>query len=274
MNTKFIVNDYALIWNLLFQASISETIYKLKQKLWETYKNEYNITYKDKNLILKDPKNFIPTNDTIYNILLENKDYEKIKKQVEKYRLEVMGLWDKNKKETENLIKNVVRKEIPAYTMFVVSKELNIIDHPAPASIVIGKEIDKKAPLKILLEINMAIINNNIKKYKEKDDNFKRAIIELAVLNEYATKLSNRSCYLSGDPALLTLKRWLYPYWLMYLGIPKTDFSAYMMRDKVAFDADKYAYEKELKKMNIEQFIDFCIRNQRYIVRESREEII
>ena len=32
MNAKFIVNDYVLIWNLLFQASISEKIYNFKQK--------------------------------------------------------------------------------------------------------------------------------------------------------------------------------------------------------------------------------------------------
>lgn len=274
MNTKFIVNDYALIWNLLFQASISETIYKLKQKLWKTYKNEYNITYKDKKLILKDYKNFIPTNDTIYNIILENKDYEKIKKQAEKYRLEIMRIWDKNKKETDFLMNKIVRKELPDYTFFIVSRELNVIDHPTQNSIIIGKELDSREPFKVLLEINMAIVMSNVKKYAPKDENFKRAIIELAILNEYATKLSRRSCYLSGDPKLLTLKRWLYPYWLMYLGIPKEDFSAYMMRDKIAFDADKYAYETELKKMNIEQFIDFCIRNQRYIIRETREEII
>ena len=41
--------------------------------------------------------------------------------------------------------------------------------------------------------------------------------------------------------------------------------------DKISFDVDKYAYEKELKKMNIEEFIDFCIRNQRYIIRSSKK---
>ena len=90
MNTVFIVNDYTLMWNLLFQTSISENIYKLKQKIWNTYKNEYNSMFQDKNLILKDYKNFIPNNDTIYNILLDNREYEKIKKQAEKYRLELM----------------------------------------------------------------------------------------------------------------------------------------------------------------------------------------
>jgi hypothetical protein len=55
----------------------------------------------------------------------------------------------------------------------------------------------------------------------------------------------------------------------MYLGVPKEEFQNYMMRDKISFDMEKYAYEKELKKMNLEEFIDFCIRNKRYIVREN-----
>ena len=56
----------------------------------------------------------------------------------------------------------------------------------------------------------------------------------------------------------------------MYLGIPQEEFPQYMMRDKIVFDERKYAYEKELKKMNIEEFIDFCIRNQKYMIREGR----
>ena len=122
MNTKFIVNDYAVIWNLLFQASISENIYKFKQKLWDTYKKEYNDTYNDKLSILKDVKNFIPNNDTIYNVVLENKNYDRIKKHVEKYRLEIMKLWDKNKKTTDLFYKSVIRKDFSNYTFFVVNK--------------------------------------------------------------------------------------------------------------------------------------------------------
>ena len=83
MDVKFVVNDYVLIWNILFQASISESIYQLKQKLWVNYKEEYNNTYRDKNAILKDPKNFIPNDDTIYNIVIETKDYISLKKEAE-----------------------------------------------------------------------------------------------------------------------------------------------------------------------------------------------
>ena len=89
MNINFIINDYILIWNILFQASVSEPIYKLKQRLWDTYKEQYNDTYKDRITILKDVKNYIPNDDTIYNIMLESKEYQKIKKETEKYRLEI-----------------------------------------------------------------------------------------------------------------------------------------------------------------------------------------
>lgn len=278
MNAKFIVNDYVLIWNLLFQASISEEIYNLKQKLWDTYRKEYNSTYIDKESIIKDLKNFIPNNDTIYNIILGKDEYALIKKSAEKHRLEVMEVWDKHKKVTNNLYKNIFRKEVPDYQILVVSKELNVIEHVLTNSVVLGKGLDEKNPLKILLQINLIIFMNNIKKYKEEEVPFKKAIVELAVLNEYATNLSNKSCYLSGSPELLNLKRWLYPYWLMYLGVPKDEFDDYMKRDKIEFNKEKYAYEKELKNMNIEEFIDFCIRNQKYIIRENyhktEEEII
>ena len=157
MNANFIVNDYILIWTLLFGTSISETIYKLKQKIWENYKNEYNEIFKDKDEIVKDYKNFIPDDDLIYNIVMENKDYEKIKKQTEKYRIEIIKLWDKKKKETENLIKNILRKKLPKYTIFVVSEELNVINHNEEDKLIVGKQIEKIEPLKILVDIQKTI---------------------------------------------------------------------------------------------------------------------
>ena len=90
MNLKFVVNDYVLIWNLLFQASISERIHTVKQKIWLNYQKEYNETFRDLPLILKDSKNFIPKDDTIYNIVLEMKEYEQIKKDTEKFRVALL----------------------------------------------------------------------------------------------------------------------------------------------------------------------------------------
>ena len=272
MDANFIVNDYIIIWHILFGPSISESIYKLKKKIWDTYKQEYNSMFNDKQMILKDYKNFIPNNDTVYNILLEGRGYDRLRKTVDKYRVELMKVWDKNKKETNDFYKNVIRMEIPKYKIFVVNKELNILEHPTNNTIVIGKIMEKEDPTKIVIEINQKIVNDTIKCYKEETDKFKRAILEFALDNEYATKIKKENCYKKGQTSLKTLKKWLYPYWLMYLGVPKEEFDNRMMQDNYTFDKEKYAYEKELKKMNIEEFIDFCIRNQRYIIRESKEK--
>ena len=89
----------------------------------------------------------------------------------------------------------MIRLKIKDYTFFVINKEFNIIDIPYDNSLIIGREIDKKEPLKILLSINMRIMNQNIKKYAPEEENFKRAILELAIYNEYATRMTKRSCY-------------------------------------------------------------------------------
>ena len=199
MNLKFMINDYILIWNLLFQASISESLYKLKQKLWLNYKTEYNDTYKEKVTMLKDPKNFIPSNDLIYNIMLSNKEYEKLKKQAEKYRLEIMGIWDKNKKENNSFIKDIIRKDISDINVYIVNKETNTIDttglNKDAKSLIIGKDINKQDPYEIILLLLSNILEKEIKNYTIETEIYKKAILELAILNEYASNLNKRSCY-------------------------------------------------------------------------------
>ena len=279
MNLKFVVNDYVLIWNLLFQASINERVHKLKQKLWINYKKEYNNTYRDKELILKDAKNFIPNDDTIYNIVLETKEYEKIKKDTEKYRNEVLKIWDNNKKEATKILKAITRLELKPYQILVVSEQLDIIDTTTVKdakinTVVLGKKVTSDTTIKLLVELVFQILKQELKEYKVEYKEIVDAAIELAVLNEFPTRLTGRSHYLTGDPTLNFLKRQIYPYWLMYLGADKEDMLSFMMRDKIAFDGDKYAYEKELKKKDLVEFIDFCIRNQKYIVKINELEII
>ncbi len=277
MKANFLLNDYTLIWALLFQGSVKESIYKLKQKLWLNYKNEYNQAYKDKSIILTDPKNFIPNDDTVYNSILANKDYEEIKKETEKYRREVMKIWDKNRKTIDNLFSNVLRKEIEDYNILIVNDELDILDTcggKAVKSIILGKKIDDEEPEKILYDILMTILDKEIKESSINNQNIRKSIIELAVLNEFPTRLHKRSCYLKGSLELNNLKRKIYPYWLMYLGYSKDEFPKYMMRDKVPFNIEEYEEEEGLKYLDLKEFIKFCIKNQKQILRIEDIEIL
>lgn len=279
MNLKFVVNDYVLIWNLLFQASINEPIHKLKQKLWINYKKEYNNIYKDKELMLRDPKNFIPNDDSLYNIVLETKEYEQIKKSTEKYRNQVLKIWDDNKKNIEKIIKKITKLSEKSYQILVVSDLLDVLDVTTTQeeyanTVVLGKRVNMDNPIKLLIELIFKIFKKEFKNYQKNYSEIVDAVIELAILNELPTRLTGRSYYLTGDPTLNYLKRQMYPYWLMYLETEKEEMVSLMMRDKIAFDIEKYPYEKELKKKNLLEFIDFCIRNQKYIVKINELEII
>ena len=267
MNFKFFVNDYVLICILLFQQSTNEASYKLKQKLWNTYKKEYNEAYKDKKEILKDAKNFIPKDDTIYNIILENKGYEIMLNHAEKYRNNIMKLWDNNKKSINKEFKNIIRKDISEYKIYVADDNLDLIDISKENKfIMLGKkDLDKDLIYKLLL----TILSSEIE-IEEKDQyGIKQSIIELAILNELETRIEKKSKYLSGTPELSNIKRMLYPYWLMYLGIEKDDLLHYMMRDKIAFEIDNYQYSTKLSKLNLEEFISFIVRNIKHISKQE-----
>ena len=276
MNLNFIINDYILIWNILFQASVSEPIYKLKQRLWDTYKEQYNDTYKDRITILKDGKNYIPNDDTIYNIMLESKDYQKIKKETEKYRLEVISLWNRK---ISNQIKQIIRKDIPDYTVYLIDNRLEVLEIPNISSVdvkiaILGKKISKDEPEKLIISVIESILKKELNTYKDKDKFIANAIIELAIENELATSLSNISHYYSSESKLINIKRQIYPFWLMYLGISKEQMTKYMNRDKIAFDVNKFPYETNLKNLDITDFIDFCIQNKKRIIREEQLELI
>ena len=276
MNLNFIINDYILIWNVLFQASVSEPIYKLKQKLWDTSKEQYNNTYKDRVAILNDVKNYIPNDDTIYNIILESAEYQNIRKEVEKYRLEVIKLWNKK---ISTQLKKITKQDFKEYTVYLIDNRLEILELPTIPNkdiktIILGKKIPEEEPNKIIFLLLEAILKKEINKYKDIDKNIANAIIEMAIENELATNISNISHYWTSEEKLLSIKRQIYPFWLMYLGISKEEMPKYMNRDKIAFDVNKFPYEKDLKNLDITDFIDFCIQNKKRIIREEQLELI
>ena len=183
------------------------------------------------------------------------------------------------KKEATKIIKSITRLELKPYQVLVVDDQLDIIEvakiKEAKNNIVIlGKKVTSDTSIKLLVELVYQILKKELKDYKSEYQEIVDAAIELAILNEFPTRLTGRSHYLTGDSTLNYLKRQMYPYWLMYLGADKEEMLSFMMRDKIAFDVDKYAYEKELKKKDLLEFIDFCIRNQKYIVKINELEII
>lgn len=270
MNLKFMVNDYILIWNLLFKPSISTSINSYKQKLWVTYNKEYNETYQDNYKILKDSKNFIPDDDTIYNIMMDYDLYKTIRIKADKYRLALVKVWDKYKKNTIKELKDILRIDLGTYNILVVDPRLNTT-YSYNKTIVWGF---KEGEITTLVDLVFNIVKIEFKDYQNKYKDIVRAVLELAIINEYATRIDNKSHYLEGDNSLNFLKRQIYPYFLMYLGVKKEEMTDFMNRDKIGFDINNYTYERQLKKVDLYTFIKFCIDNQKYIVKINELEII
>lgn len=277
MNLKFMVNDYVLIWNLLFQASISENIQRYKQKLWKNYKKEYNLTYRDNEIMMKDPKNFIPTDDTVYNLMMEYSGYKALKKETENFRINLVKMWDKYKKQTIKELKDIMRLEIDPYQVFVVSPKLkcsSIVRPPRSNTNTLTWGKKHRVDTETLIHIVFEIVKRELESFKREYKDIVQAVVELVVLNEFATRITGKSQYLSGSESLSFLKRQIYPYWLMYLGVKKDDLVKCMKRDKIVFDVSKYTYERQLRKVDLLTFIEFCITNQKHILKINELEII
>lgn len=275
MRLHFSTNDYLLTWNLLFGSSFSEAVHTFKQKLYITHRKQYNSISKDKEEMLLDIKNFIPDNDTLYNLVFETDLFIKLKKDTEKHRLELLKIWDQYKKSLNQNIKEVLK--------FPLKEDYNIIVlHPIMDSILTTKDSntigwgnrkDLKNSILTLTSMVYYIVKSELGEFEKKYKEFIDVVLELAI-SEIYTRLSGTSTYLQGDKTLTFLKKQIYPYWLMYLGCEKEDFPRHMMRDGITFEIDRYVVDKNLKKINLFDFIKFCIHNQKSIVRINQLEIL
>lgn len=280
MNLEFCVNEYLLAWYLLYSASLSKEIDKFRKILWSKYKKEYNFCYKDKQEIIKYGKDFIPDNDIIYNEIFKSDIYISLKKETEKHKMHLVKLFNSDSKTLKKCVKEVLKLNLKeVYPVYVIHPRMECIEYNSQnASLIWGSDKDKFDAITILiLTIVKGIYENHNNEYKE----IISAIIELAVINEISKKLTNTETYDFGDKTLRIIKRQIYPFWLMYLGNDtKEDLLRKMIEDKIAFDIDHYPIDKNMKKMNLTEFINFCIKNNKHILKlgnvlkiEREEEI-
>ena len=279
MNLKFVINESVLIWYLLFHQSISKEMNVYKQKVWKNYCSEYKDLQKEKEIILRDPKNYIPDDDTIYDIMREFDGYDDIYRETEQYKMNIIKIWDEYKTKLNKELKNILRFDIDTYYVLLVNQKLNIIDLSSDVTnkihtIVYGKKMEE-ADIQNILEIIFSVLKKEMVDYEKENQQIVEAVLELAILNELGTRMTGMSHYLVGGRNNKLLKRQIYPYFLMYLGIDRDDLTTYMRRDGIVFDATNYTNEIQLRKIDLKQFIRFWIKNQKNMIKvDNQEEIV
>lgn len=268
MKLSFIVNNYLLIWHLLYQSSVSDEIHRLKEKLWEDYKKEYSSIYNDKILILSSPRDFIPDDDFIYNMVESSIYFKSLKQDTNRYRLNVMEAWDKNRKKYNNELNKILKTDIDCtYDICVVHPSLDVVECDLDTkTLTIGKKVILKDKDNFLTYVVYKIVKNEFENIKTPERDIVTAITELLITNELYTRVTKESKYQLGKKSIRELKEKIYPYFLMYLGVTKNDFPKYMQRDNIYFDINNYNYISYLKNIDIYSFIDFVIKSKNNIL--------
>lgn len=263
------VNKYLLIWHLLYESSVTDEIHNLKQKLWRDHKKEYSLVHKEKSEILKDPANFIPNDDLIYNLVEKSIYYKKVKLDTNRYRLRILEIWDRNKKKYLKELKSILKYDLKdEYKICVVHPSLDVVETDFESNIItIGKKIITNDQDNFLTYLMYKIVKNELSKLEEDEQEILDVVIELAITNELYTRVSKESKYKIGKKNLSELKKKIYPFWLMYLGVSPKDYDSYMIRDNIFFDKTKYKNEQILERLDIYSFILFLVRNKKTILK-------
>ena len=165
---------------------------------------------------------------------------------------------------------------------FITEEEENQIKeyYKESNSLIFGDEKDKKDMLmSLMLIITRGVISTKFE--NDLSEEITSTVVELSVLNEIGSRLCGKSCYNLGNNNLLPIKKQLYPYWLMYLGyVDEETVLKKIFKDNkdfkvnLAFDITKYKVDKNLKKLNISQFLEYCIRNSNTIINIQAYELI
>lgn len=275
MKLDITINKHLLIWHLLYQSSVSMEVHKLKQKLWMDHKKEYTLVHKDKEIILKELDDFIPDDDTIYNMVETSQIFKKIKKETSQYRYTLLQIWDENRRKYMRHLNNILRYDTrDSYKICVVHPSLDVIETDFDTNIItIGKKVSMRDKDNFLTYLMYKIIKNDLNNIKTSERDIVDAVAELALTNELYTRVTEESKYSMGKKNLRVLKEKIYPYWLMYLGVKQEDMQKYMIRDNIFFNINDYAYDNHLSYVDLVTFIGFIIKNKRKVLRTRTVQI-
>ena len=269
MNLDINVNDYLLAWYLLYGASLSKEIDKFKRALYVKYKKEYNYCYKDRSEIVKYGKDFIPDNDLLYNAVFTSNLFKLLKKETIKHKNNIIKLWESNSEEINQYISEVLRINYPKIiNVYIIHPRLEIGEYSYEfSSLVWGSEKDKYDVLTMILTIiTRGLLKNSLDYQNNKE--IINSVLELSIINEIGKKKSKNPTYELGDPTLKLIKRQIYPFWLMYLKKKeKETILNKMIEDRIGFDIEKYPLDRNIRKLNIQTFAEYCIKNSKNILR-------
>lgn len=235
---------------------------ELKDDLWYKYKDGY---WKLLNMNAYNTSIFMLDEDVIKTIhsFKETDEFKNLYKETEVYYQKVKKDWEENKSKINNYLKNILKININIRPMVYIShpntyEGFSFDNNKIAWGHYKGLE-DPNYNLTYLVHEGLHSLLPFDKEETEIQSNIKHTIIEFVSDYELYSWLKGESTLNEGHPYLNEYRKFIYPYWLMYIGLNSGQIEERLKKDSVDLSELNNIKQTDTSNMDIYEFINFCI---------------
>ena len=239
-----------------------EELVKVKDGLWFKYMDGYKTIL---NLTSFNVLVFLLDKDVkeVIDYLKSTDIYNKLYKETKEYLLNIKKYWENNKEFLNKYLEKVLKID------FNIKPKVYIVHPNLCEGYSINNEIiwghyngldDPNYNLVYLTHEWLHCLLPFTEEDTDIDCNIKHSIIELISDYELYSLLKKESTLKEGHPYLEEYKKYIYPYWLRYIGLNDNKIKERLERDYVDSNDIEVIEDTYLSNMNIKEFIDYCTK--------------
>lgn len=254
----------------------SEEIENIKDILWNKYLSGYKRLF---NISSYNPQYFFLDADVknTINIFKDTKEYKQLYEETKIYLDSINNYWNKNKDFINNYLKKIIKEDFDLSPIVYISHPNTCVGYSFDNNkIAWGHYKGIKDPnynLTYLVHEGLHCLIPYEKNDTKEICDVKHSIIELISDYELYSRLKNESTFEKGHSYLDAYKKIIYPYWLRYINLNNDEIETRIMKDKVDKNLINDIENIDISKMNINQFIDFClekcIKDNKYYIQDK-----
>lgn len=243
---------------------------ELKDDLWYKYKDGY---WKLLNMNAYNPSIFMLDEDVIktINSFKETDEFKILYDETRVYYQKVKKDWEGNKSKINNYLKNILKMNINIRPIVYIShpntyKGFSFDNNKIAWGHYKGLE-DPNYNLTYLVHEGLHSLLPFDKEETEMQSNIKHTIIEFVSDYELYSWLKGESTLNEGHPYLNEYRKFIYPYWLMYIGLNSGQIKERLVKDSVNSNELRNIEQIDILNMNIQDFIQFC--TEKYLINQN-----
>lgn len=235
----------------------------LKDDLWFKYMDGYRTLL---NMNCYNPTHFLLDNDVkrTVEILKETAEFKKIYSETELYLRNIKKYWEDKKQHINEYLKKTLKIDLNLDITVYIS-------HPDTCegysfgnnNIAWGHYKGIDDPNYNLIYLVHEALHCLLPFEPEENDiegGIKHTIIELISDYELFSLLKGESTLNEGYPFLNEYRKFIYPYWLRYIGLYDLEIKHRLEKDGISLENFAYVDDVEISNKNIKEFIAFCVK--------------